>query len=370
MSSIVASVSKLASRMKIDIPGLPAAEISAAPANPADLAELLAEASAAGLRVLVWGGGTHQGLGNRLEPDLVVSTARLNRVIAWEPDDMTVVVEGGIGVADLEALLATRGQTAVLPETPGAATVGGVLAAAVSGYRRARYGPTRDRILEVTVVTGDGRIVKAGGRVVKNVTGYDLPRLVVGSLGSLGVIVSACLKLWPLPAAWATITLDDPGLAGSVYRPLAVLSDLDRTRVFVGGTDAEVESQAVRLGGSREEGLGWPSTLGYDTTWSLRVPPSMVDSALGRLPSGTDRIVQVLVGEIAFGADDLGAMADLRMWAESIGGRLVLTKAPESVYQRVDPWGTPPSSQSLQLRLTEAFDPRRVLNPGRLPGGI
>ena len=356
--------------MNADIPGLPAAEIRAAPANAADLAELLAEASASGLRVLVWGGGTHQGLGNRIEPDLVVSTARLNRTIAWEPDDMTVVVEGGLGVAELEARLATRGQTAVLPEAPGSATVGGVLAAAISGYRRARYGPTRDRILEVTVVTGDGRIVKAGGRVVKNVTGYDFPRLVVGSLGSLGVIVSACLKLWPLPATSATMTLDDPSLAGSVYRPLAVLSDLDRTRVFVGGTDAEVESQAMRLGGTREDGLAWPTTLGHDTTWSLRVPPSMADSALERLPPAADRIVQVLVGEIAFGSDDLGAMTDLRMWAESIGGRLVLTKAPESVYQRIDPWGTPPSSQSLQLRLTEAFDPRRVLNPGRLPGGI
>ena len=352
------------------MPGLPDAEISAAPANASELAELLAEASAGGLRVLVWGSGSHQGLGNRVEPDLVVSTARINRLIAWEPDDMTVVVEGGIGVAELEARLATRGQTAVLPETPGLATVGGVLAAAISGYRRARYGPTRDRILEVTVVTGDGRIVKAGGRVVKNVTGYDLPRLVVGSLGSLGVIVSACLKLWPLPAASATVTLDDPRLAGSVYRPVAVLSDLQHTRVFVGGTHAEVESQILRLSGTRDEGFGWPSALGDDTTWSLRIPPALVESALDKLPSEAGRIVQVLVGEIAFGSGDLDAMADLRMWAESIGGRLVLTRASDSTYQRIDPWGTPPSSIAMQLRLMEAFDPRRVLNPGRLPGGI
>ena len=165
------------------------------------------------------------------------------------------------------------------PETPGAATVGGVLAAAISGYRRARYGPTRDRILEVTVVTGDGRIVKAGGRVVKNVTGYDLPRLVVGSLGSLGVIVSACLKLWPLPAASATITLDDPVLAGSVYRPLAVLSDLDRTRVFVAApTPRSSRRRCAWVAPVRKVSDG--RRLAGDTTWSLRVPPSMVDSAL------------------------------------------------------------------------------------------
>jgi glycolate dehydrogenase FAD-binding subunit len=370
VSSIGASLTRLASRMQTDIPGLPPADLSAAPASPADLAALLAEASAGGLRVLVWGGGSHQGLGHRVEPDLVVSTSRLNRVVAWEPDDMTVVVEGGVPVTELEALLATRGQTAVLPETSGAATVGGVLAAAISGYRRARYGPTRDRILEVTLVTGDGRIVKAGGRVVKNVTGYDLPRLVVGSLGSLGVIVSACLKLWPLPAVTATITLDEPGDAGSVYRPLAVLSDLDHTRVFVGGTDAEVESQAGRLAGSRDEGLAWPPALPGETTWSLRVPPALVDSALDKLPAGADRIVQVIVGEIALAADDLAAMADLRAWAESIGGRLVLTKASESVYERIDPWGAPPASLGVQLRLMEGFDPQRVLNPGRLPGRI
>jgi glycolate oxidase FAD binding subunit len=117
--------------MKPDMPGLPEAEVSAAPSSPEDLAALLAEASAGGLKVLVWGGGSHQGLGHRVEPDLVISTARLNRLIAWEPDDMTVVVEGGMKVADLEARLASRGQTAVLPEIAGAATIGGVLATGI-----------------------------------------------------------------------------------------------------------------------------------------------------------------------------------------------------------------------------------------------
>lgn len=370
MTSLRAGITHLASRMKAAVPGLPAAEITAAPSSPADLAELLAEASAVGLRVLVWGGGSHQGFGHRVEPDLVISTSRLDGLIAWEPDDMTVVIEGGMGVADLELRLATRSQTAVLPETAAVATVGGVLASAISGYRRARYGPTRDRILEVTVVTGDGRIVKAGGRVVKNVTGYDLPRLVVGSFGALGVVVSACLKLWPRPTASATITLEDPGLAGLVYRPLAVLSDRRDTRIFLAGTEAEVESQADKLGGLREEGLRWPMSVSGETTWSLRVPPSMVESALTRIPTEANLIAQILVGEIAIGSNDLEGIVDLRHWAESVGGRLVLSGAPDSVYDQIDPWGTPPPALELQRRLIHGFDPHRVINPGRLPGGI
>jgi glycolate oxidase FAD binding subunit len=219
-------------------------------------------------------------------------------------------------------------------------------------------------------VTGDGRIVKAGGRVVKNVTGYDLPRLVVGSFGSLGVVVSACLKLWPRPNASATVTLNDPGRADLVYRPLSVLADRNSTRIFLAGTQAEVESQASRVGGVREEGLVWPPPLPGETTWSLRVAPSMMESALSRIPSDADRIGQVTVGEIAFSADRLDGMVDLRGWAESVGGRLVVTRAPEPFYELFDPWGTPPPALDLQRRLIGAFDPRRVINPGRLPGGI
>ncbi|NIR39303.1 MAG: FAD-binding protein, partial [Gemmatimonadetes bacterium] len=93
------------------------------------------------------------------------------RVVDWQPDDLTVVVEAGVTVGTLESMLAERGQTALLPEWGPEATVGGVVAAGISGYRRARLGPTRDRVLEVTIVTGDGRVVRGGGRVVKNVSG-------------------------------------------------------------------------------------------------------------------------------------------------------------------------------------------------------
>ena len=164
----------------------------------------------------------------------------------------------------------------------------------ISGYRRARYGPTRDRILEMTVVTGDGRIVKAGGRVVKNVTGYDLPRLVVGSFGALGVIVSACLKLWPLPNASATVTLrGSRRTAALVYRPLAVAGRPEQHEGFPGRHPGRGRFAGRPVGGIvRAEASPGPTAPAGETTWSLRVPPSMVDAALSRLPPDASRIAQ------------------------------------------------------------------------------
>ncbi|HEX2420272.1 MAG TPA: FAD-binding protein [Acidimicrobiia bacterium] len=333
------------------------------PTSVEELAETLARASSDSRKVLVWGGGTHQDYGYPVEPDLVVFTDRLAAVIDWEPDDLTVVVEGGRKVADLETQLATRGQTAVLAEMPGPGTVGGALAAGISGYRRGRFGPTRDRILEVTLVTGDGRVVRAGGRVVKNVTGYDLPRLAVGSFGRLGVIVSACLKLWPLPRASATVTLDG-AFTGEVYRPLAVLQEAEHTTVYLAGTEEEVSAQMGRLEGKGRRGLAWPQAPTGPWTWSLRVPPPSANGFIPALPTGF--VHQVGIGEISFATEDTGGMNEFRTRAEAVGGNLVVTGRPPG--GDFEPWGRPPSGLEIQTRLTSAFDPARILNPGRLPG--
>ncbi|MDP3983740.1 MAG: FAD-binding protein [Acidimicrobiia bacterium] len=371
MTSIKVALARLAERMQPQQPGLPEAEITAAPETTDQLAALLAQASAAGTRTLIWGGGTHQGYGGRVTPDLLLVTTRLQKVVAWEPEDLTVVVEGGATVAWLEEQLSARSQTAVLPEQSGPATVGGVMAGGVSGYRRGRYGPTRDRILEVTLVTGDGRVVRGGGRVVKNVTGYDLPRLAVGSLGSLGVIASVCLKLWPLPAATATVTVDDPERAmGLLHRPLAVLSDRRYVRAYLSGTEAEVEAQLARLGGEMRVGLHWPEDPPGETRWSIRVPPSHLQAAISRLPTDWSYVAQHGVGVVDAGAAGLEAVVGLRAWVESVGGSMVLVGGPVDLYAQIDPWGTAPAALDLQRRLLEAFDPSRILNPGRLPGGL
>ena len=150
-------------------------------------------------------------------PELVVMTSELTSVVDYQPDDLTLVVETGARVADVEAMLAERNQSAVLAEAPGDSTIGGMIASGASGYRRLRYGPTRDRILEATVATGDGRLVTAGARVVKNVTGYDLCKLLAGSYGTLAAMTDVTVKVLPAPEKTRTVLvlgLDEPqGLA-------------------------------------------------------------------------------------------------------------------------------------------------------------
>lgn len=367
----VSIATAFASYLVEDTEGLPPADLLVAPASIEETETILDLACEHRLKAVVWGGGTHQGFGGRVEPDLIISTANLNRLIDWQPEDFTVTVEAGMTVAKLESMLAERGQTAVLPEVPGDATVGGILSAGISGWRRARYGPSRDRVLEVDLVTGDGRHVKAGGRVVKNVTGFDLPRLVVGSFGSLGLIAQVCLKLWPVPSTIATVSVSDGDAALAVaYRPTAVVETSGQAKVFLGGTEAEVEGQAEALGGSVTPAWSWDPEPNGPFRWSLRVPPDAVREAIQRLPNGWTYQAGLGVGEIKAASGDADAAVGLREWAESRGGALVIADGPDEIYARLNPWGTPPASLGIQRNLISRFDPLRVLNPGRLPGGL
>ena len=361
----------LAAFVADSIEGAPEEAVVVAPATLEEAGKILALASEHSLPVLVWGGGTHQGLGHPVDAAIVLSTARLDSIVDWQPGDLTVVVEAGVRIADLEGRLAEKGQTGVLPEVPGEGTVGGAVAAGESGFRRLRYGPTRERILEVELVTGDGRMVRGGGRVVKNVTGYDLPRLVTGSFGALGLVGRVCLKLWPLPATTGTVTLPAPR-PDYGHRPLAVVEERSRTLVFVAGTAAEVEARAAELGGTFREGLHWPQGPDGAIQVSVRVAPRLVPRALEHLPASWSYQALPGVGEIRLGAPSFEPerMADLRGWVEGQGGALVLRDAPLPVYDEFDPWGTPPDGLDLQRRVIARFDPDRVINPGRLPGGL
>jgi glycolate oxidase FAD binding subunit len=362
---------RLTAYLSDPIDGAPDEAVFVAPATLVEAAEVLAAASEHSLPVLVWGGGTHQGMGSRVDPAIVLSTARLDSIVDWQPEDLTVVVEAGVRVVDLEDRLSEHRQTAVLPEVPGDGTVGGVIAAGISGFRRLRYGPTRDRMLEVDLVTGDGRTVRGGGRVVKNVTGYDLPRLATGSFGSLGLVGRVCLKLWPLPAVEQTVTLPEPR-PDYGYRPLAVIEEPERVLVFLAGTSAEVEARVAELGGRSEEGLRWPDPPAGSVRLSLRVAPRLLRDALGQIPSDWSYQALPGVGEIRIGVADFdaGTLSELRRWSEGHGGALVLIEAPGSVYETFDAWGTPPAGMDLQRRVVARFDPDRIVNPGRLPGGL
>lgn len=356
-----------------DPQNLPPAEFALAPTSLEEAVRALRIATDRRLRVLVWGGGNHQGYGHRTYPDVVLTTTSLDRVEIWEPDDLTLVADAGVRIGKVEEMLAEHRQTTLLPIHSATATIGGALATGLSGYQRYRYGPSRDRLLETRAITGDGRLVRAGGRVVKNVTGYDIPRLMVGALGRLGLIGSVCLKLVPTPSAAVTVTVDDPARAmAALYRPLAVLSSPAGHRAFLWGTDAEVESQAARVGTEMERGHFWPLPPSGMMSWSLRVPPSQLKEVTDRLPCSWDYVIQQGVGIVECGAPDLnlGPVWELRGWAESVGGAIVLTGGPDALYDRIDPWGAPPAGLDYQRRLVSEFDPYGILNPGRLPGGI
>ena len=195
----------------------------AEPGSVEEVAEVLRAADAAGLRTVARGGGTKLGWGN--PPDgveLVLSTARLGRVLEHAAGDLVTRVQAGVRLADLQAELAPAGQLLGLDPPEAEATVGGIVAANASGPRRLRYGTVRDLLIGVTVVLADGTVAHAGGKVVKNVAGYDLGKLYTGSLGTLGVVVEAIFRLHPVPAAAAVVAaeVEGPEQVGSAVRAL------------------------------------------------------------------------------------------------------------------------------------------------------
>src|SRR5262249_5044835 len=173
------------------------------PTSPQEVAALLAEASREGRPVTPVGGGTRWRRGRPADPGERLPTEGLGRIVEHAPADLTVTVEAGVPVTDLARRLEEEGQPWAQAEVRRGWTVGGGLAAGASGRSRLGFGPVRASLLQVVLVTGDGRVVTAGGKTVKGVAGYDIPRLAVGSLGTLGVIVQATLKLLPLPQARA-----------------------------------------------------------------------------------------------------------------------------------------------------------------------
>ena len=196
------------------------------PADQARLAQILADANRAGLKVIPRGGGTKLGWGNPpAGADLVLSTRRLDRVLEHAAADMTATVEAGCTVAALQETLAKQGQRlAIDPLWPGRATVGGILATNDGGMLRAGFGSLRDLIIGITVALPDGTLAKSGGKVVKNVAGYDLPKLFTGSFGTLGVITRATFRLHPLPHAVQLLEFATPD-EGALAKLLATLAE-------------------------------------------------------------------------------------------------------------------------------------------------
>lgn len=343
------------------------------PTERLELAEALARASAERRTVRVRGGGAHGRRGHVTDPpDWTLSTLGLDRVVDHVPEDLTVTVEAGVRLSDLQATLASAGQR--WPQADGApgATVGGAVSAGASGRLRLRHGPIRDGLLEVVLVTGDGRVGRAGGRTVKGVAGYDLPRLVVGALGTLGVIAQVTLKLWPVPPAsgWYRVVGDMRERVGAaerwlreLVRPAAILLRPDGAWLHREGAPGDVTAPPGALPSDEP-----PRLHGVGLVQAGVPAPRIVELIRALETTAMEYEAQVGVGAcmVAVGsAEDVGRV---RALAAALGGHAWVADGPDEI--RVDPWGAPPDGLAVMRRLKAALDPARVLSPGIMVGGI
>jgi glycolate oxidase FAD binding subunit len=345
------------------------------PHTKADVAEALREASGTGTRVLAVGGRRHMDRGNPTEVDAELWTTMLDEVVAYDPAEMLIVVGAGMRVGDLAATLAAHGQEWPVDGPPDA-TVGGVIAVGASSPRRLRVGLVRDTVTELELVTGDGRLVRSGARTVKNVTGYDVHRLATGSLGTLGVIVQAALKVRPLPAATATLVTAAGGIeladriARKVPLPAAVVAAPDRVTLRLEGWSRGVEEQAAAAGRVADLRPA-PSTQDgstFDVVWpdsaivaEASAPPSRLAELVAAAPRWT---ALAGVGLAWIGADDDAGLDRIRATAASLGGIAPVVRGSGGL------GASPIPAPDVHRRLKSAFDPAGIMAPGRFWDGI
>jgi len=348
-------------------------------------------------RVAFVGGGTELELGPWPERiDAVVRTRGLGRIVEYQPADMVMVVEAGVTLAALQAAAREHRQRLALdPPWPDRATIGGIVATGAFGPRRARYGAVRDLIIGVQLVRADGAVAHGGGKVVKNVAGFDLPKLACGSLGTLGLIAGATFRLHPMPEASETVVV--PGL--STAEVVAMVSRLRASQLeptaaaaLRGPSGYDLALCFEGFGKGVEQQIGKlrqlaPSARGADDAWArhdevrtggpLRVKVAALPTQLPEV----DRLLSPLGLRFAwyptlglgFASGAAGEqapvlIADARAELLRRGGSLVVQAAPAGL--RVDRWGPPPPSFPVMQRVKQNFDPDRRLNPGRFVGGL
>lgn len=398
------------------------------PASAEELAAALGEAAARGQAVVPWGAGTLQHLGGAPPPGaMALRTGTLDRIVEYTPADLTITVEAGATLGAIQAALGTQGQWLPWdPPVPASATIGGLLAAGASGPLRLGYGTPRDWVLGMRVALGDGRLVKSGGKVVKNVAGYDTHKLHIGALGTLGVILEATFKLAPLPEHSATLLLAcrDRAEAGALaerlcVRPLAPVSLLllDPATVRAHTTHAPADHPGATIVAVRFAGVAGAVTrqlqearhaaasgavieldeLAGQAFWQgmgsfaaphasellLRagVPPADLIALMDALERYTPRnaappriagyggvglaYARWSLPEDVCRPDISGAVAALRAMVTELNGYVVIEDAPTALRSQLDLWGPPQAPLPLMRALKAQWDPRGILNPGR-----
>jgi glycolate oxidase FAD binding subunit len=349
---------------------------SEAPRTAEDLAQTLRDAAAQKLAVAPVGGGKARGMGNPpTRCDLELNTTRLDRVIEHSQADMVVSVEAGITLEALQAHLARAGQFLPLDpfNSPGH-TVGGLLATGWTGPLRLRFGSPRDFLIGIRVALPDGKLASGGGRVVKNVSGYDMMKLHYGALGTLGVIVAASFKVFPNPLHDVTVWADggwedaDRALAKRLAPSAVEVFSDGRVLARFTGSRGAVDSAVSELGWPTEDRSIWERNMSRSPArWArISAPRTAIRELVETLPRGAGWWASPGVGVAHWAiASDPASLLEARARTEAAGGTLVILGAPDEFVRQVDAWGMRPATLDVMRRIKSAFDPDGILNPGR-----
>jgi len=346
------------------------------PSTAEELARTLHEGAKSGHAVVPVGGGRASGMGNPVgRCDVLVHTSRLDRVIEHSQADMVVSVETGITLEALQDHLAKSSQFLPLDpfNSPGH-TIGGLLASGWTGPLRLRFGTPRDFLIGIRVALPDGKLATAGGRVVKNVSGYDLMKLHYGALGTLGVIVAASFKVFPLPLHDVTVTSDGgwdeaERALEQPFKPSAVevFSDGRVLARYTGSRDA-VERVTRELSWQSEDVTIWDRhSSRAPARWArITAPPRRLRMLVEALPRGAGWWASPGAGVAHWAiASDAASVREMRTQVEAAAGTLTMLAGPEDFIRDVGAWGTLPPTVDIMRRLRLAFDPKGTLNPGR-----
>jgi glycolate oxidase FAD binding subunit len=380
------------------------------PTNTAELAELVTIASQDKSPLIVAGNSSKLDWGGIVSgAKSIVSTQKLDRLIAHAVGDLTITVEAGMKFARLQETLATAGQFLPLdPAYPDRATIGGIIATADTGSLRHRYGGVRDLLLGISFVRADGKIAKAGGRVVKNVAGYDMMKLFTGSYGTLGILTEVTFRVYPLPSNSGTVILTGSieGLAkvakillASTLTPIAidVLSTAFSRHLEISNTPslavkfatipesiAEQSEQLLDIAkGLGLKGGSWQGEQA-ERLWSgiqtgiwgdtpigckLGVRSTAAVETIELLDRSTENnakgVIHLSSGIGACALNDAKHIAPLRSHCEAAGGFLSVLQAPEAVKQKIEVWGYRGNAVPLMRGIKQQFDPLDILNPRR-----